>query len=181
VLSLSLSEEFAKELLHWRTSRPHEYPGSPLNGDDEFDPATGVAVGQAARNVKLAEDDYLFDRLADQPGFCVLVFAGASGVTPKLASLLLAAAQTPFPVVRAIIGTHVAGVRGELAELTLEDRAGRIARKYGAGPGNVYLLRPDRHVCARWRCADAARLRAALSHSASAPAPSSLRANPGMS
>jgi 3-(3-hydroxy-phenyl)propionate hydroxylase len=162
VLSLSLSEDFAKDLLHWRTSRPHQYHGSPLNGDDEFEPATGVAVGEAARNVKLAEDDYLFDRLAARPGFCVLAFAGADGVTPQLASLLVAAAEAPFPVIRAIIGAHVAGLPGELAELTLEDRAGRIARKYAAAPGSVYLLRPDRHVCARWRCADPARLRAAF-------------------
>jgi 3-(3-hydroxy-phenyl)propionate hydroxylase len=76
-------------------------------------------------------------------------------------------------VVRAIIGTHVAGLPGELAELTLVDRAGRIARKYAAGPGSVYLLRPDGHVCARWRCADAARLRAAFRRAA--PAASNVR------
>jgi len=170
VLSLSLSEDFAEDLLHWRTSRPHEYRASPLNGESDAGLTAGVAIGQAARNVKLGEDDYLFDRLGARPGFCVIVFAGGDGVTPELAALLRVAAEPPFPVVRALIGERLAGVPGELAELTVEDEAGRIARKYGAEPGTVYLLRPDRHVCARWRLADGAGLRAALLHAAASQA-----------
>ena len=91
-----------------------------------------------------------------------MVFAGPDGLTPEIGSLLRAAAALPFPVVRALIGERVAAVGGEVAELTLTDGTGRIARKYAAAPGTVYLLRPDRYVCARWRRADAARLLAAL-------------------
>jgi len=36
------------------------------------------------------------------------------------------------------------------------------AQRYDARDGTVYLLRPDQHVCARWRRADAGRVRAAL-------------------
>jgi 3-(3-hydroxy-phenyl)propionate hydroxylase len=36
------------------------------------------------------------------------------------------------------------------------------AARYDARPGTVYLLRPDQHVCARWRRFDAARVRAAI-------------------
>jgi 3-(3-hydroxy-phenyl)propionate hydroxylase len=170
VLSLSLSEDFAKDLLHWRTSRPHEYRASPLHGEEaESELAGGVAIGQAARNVKLAEEDYLFDRLGARPGFCVVVFAGPEGVTPELIALLRAAAEPPFPVIRALIGERLAGLPDELTELTLEDPTGRIARKYAAEPGTVYLLRPDRHVCARWRQADPGRLRAAFCRAAASP------------
>jgi hypothetical protein len=55
------------------------------------------------------------------------------------------------------------------AELTLIDAAGHIARKYAAEPGTVYVLRPDRHVCARWRRADAGRVCAALRRAAGLP------------
>jgi 3-(3-hydroxy-phenyl)propionate hydroxylase len=36
------------------------------------------------------------------------------------------------------------------------------AARYDAQPGTVYLLRPDQHVCARWRHFDPARVRAAI-------------------
>jgi 3-(3-hydroxy-phenyl)propionate hydroxylase len=38
------------------------------------------------------------------------------------------------------------------------DGAQRIAAKYGAHAGTVYVLRPDLHVCARWLNADAAQV-----------------------
>ena len=42
------------------------------------------------------------------------------------------------------------------------DAEGVAARRFDARPGTTYLLRPDQHVCARWRSFDAARIRAAL-------------------
>jgi 3-(3-hydroxy-phenyl)propionate hydroxylase len=35
-------------------------------------------------------------------------------------------------------------------------------QRYDALPGTVYLLRPDQHVCARWRQPTAANIRAAI-------------------
>jgi 3-(3-hydroxy-phenyl)propionate hydroxylase len=43
--------------------------------------------------------------------------------------------------------------------------AGELAtQRYDAQPGTVYLLRPDQHVCARWRQPTAADIRTAIDH-----------------
>ena len=44
----------------------------------------------------------------------------------------------------------------------LEDAEGLAWERYDGGEGGFYLLRPDQHVCARWRTADPARILAAL-------------------
>ena len=44
----------------------------------------------------------------------------------------------------------------------LEDAEGLIAQRLDATPGTAYLLRPDQHVCARWRQPSEAQVRAAL-------------------
>jgi 3-(3-hydroxy-phenyl)propionate hydroxylase len=53
-------------------------------------------------------------------------------------------------------------VRG--ARLTFPDADGHLRQRYGiTAHGGAYLLRPDQHICARWRQLDAARLQATLS------------------
>jgi 3-(3-hydroxy-phenyl)propionate hydroxylase len=49
-----------------------------------------------------------------------------------------------------------------LALSWVEDHEGLVARRYDARPGTAYLVRPDQHVCARWRRFDAGAVRAAL-------------------
>jgi 3-(3-hydroxy-phenyl)propionate hydroxylase len=44
----------------------------------------------------------------------------------------------------------------------LRDAQGLLAQRFDAQPGTAYLLRPDQHVCARWRAVSAADARAAL-------------------
>ena len=44
----------------------------------------------------------------------------------------------------------------------LEDAQGLARKRYDARPGTVYLLRPDQHVCARWRTFDLASVRMAI-------------------
>jgi 3-(3-hydroxy-phenyl)propionate hydroxylase len=152
VLSFSLSEDFLKDLMHWRTSRPHDYHNSPLNSFPEADAAFdgGVACGQALRNVKLGADDYLFDRIGSGAGFHLIVFVGEGGLTEKLEEILTVTAGQPYPVIRVIVGAGAPADEPH-AELTIIDVEGRISSKYAAAAGTVYLVRPDLHVCARWR------------------------------
>ena len=151
VLSFSLSEDFLKDLLHWRTSRPHDYHNSPLNtfldADRKFD--GGVGLGQPLRNVKLASNDYFLDRIGSRAGFHLIVFVGERGLTPSLGEILSASANEPFPIFRTVIGVSAPAAAG-LADVIITDEEGRISGKYEGIPGTVYLVRPDLHVCARW-------------------------------
>ncbi|MDB5821183.1 MAG: putativev FAD-dependent monooxygenase, partial [Rhizobacter sp.] len=55
-----------------------------------------------------------------------------------------------------------ASASSESSLVVLQDIDGLAARRYDARPGTVYLLRPDQHVCARFRDASAAALQAAV-------------------
>ena len=44
----------------------------------------------------------------------------------------------------------------------LADPTGLAAQRYDAQPGTAYLVRPDHHVCARWRAPTAVAIRAAI-------------------
>jgi 3-(3-hydroxy-phenyl)propionate hydroxylase len=49
-----------------------------------------------------------------------------------------------------------------VARASVEDSEGLVAQRYDAQPGTFYLIRPDQHVCARWRQLDPSKVRAAL-------------------
>ena len=85
-------------------------------------------------------------------GFTLLAFDAAIDAG-DVASL--ARGRIPCAVV-AVGGTVAQGV------IALEEAAGLARRRYDALPGTVYLLRPDQHVCARWRAFDPLRVRAAI-------------------
>ena len=46
--------------------------------------------------------------------------------------------------------------------IVAHDVEGLAATRFDARPGSAYLVRPDQHVCARWRQVDALSVHAAL-------------------
>jgi 3-(3-hydroxy-phenyl)propionate hydroxylase len=62
VLELSLTQNFVKPLLHWRTSKPQSYPSSPLTTND----------GATLPNMKF-ETGFLLDKFVDIYGFSLLI------------------------------------------------------------------------------------------------------------
>ena len=45
--------------------------------------------------------------------------------------------------------------------LTVEDAEGLLAQRFDGEPETAYLIRPDQHVCARWRSPNAPAIRGA--------------------
>jgi 3-(3-hydroxy-phenyl)propionate hydroxylase len=66
--------------------------------------------------------------------------------------------------------TLVVAAQGQGGPGMFEDSAGLFAARYDATPGSFYLLRPDQHVCARWRSFNQQAVRAALARASGNPA-----------
>ncbi|MEY4737507.1 MAG: 3-(3-hydroxy-phenyl)propionate/3-hydroxycinnamic acid hydroxylase [Pseudomonadota bacterium] len=160
VLSLSLTQPFVGPLYHWRTSRPHEYGTSPLNctDDDNLLFAQGPGHGAPPVNVRLAEDDYLLDHV--DHSFTLLYFTQTPALPDDLCGVAKTLRAEGFAL--RILAVCDAGPVAE-AGTTLADPHGHVRQRYGVNTaGAAYLLRPDQHICARWKTLDATRLRAAL-------------------
>ena len=152
-LSLAITQTFVRPLLHWRTSRPHEYVNSILNSpeDDNSLFAAGPADGAVMQNVRLGDDRYLMDMPVRS--FCLLYFTN-DGVVPD-------------SIEQIVQDWRVRGIELKLATVgqggEVDDPLGRVWSAYGARhAGAAYLVRPDQHVCARWLSVTPPRLDAAL-------------------
>ena len=85
-------------------------------------------------------------------GFTLLAFGGP--IAPEAVEAL-GSATIPCRVMAVAPGPSAcAGA--------IVDREGLAAKRYDAKEGTVVLLRPDQHVCARWRRFDLERVRAAI-------------------
>lgn len=135
-LSLALSRPFVRPLLHWRTSRPHDYLASSLTSPDQdaVQFGGGPVPGAVAPSVKLGENQYLLDVLCT--GFTLLLFTGQP-VPNTLIALADAWCTKGIGLVILPIERNVAG--------------GAAWLRFGVHvEGAAYLVRPDQHVCARW-------------------------------
>jgi len=156
VLALARDHPFARRMVNsGRLSVPAVLSDSPLNTPDrDLDFACGpgaMVPGAPAADapIKGLDGDWLLDYLG---GDFVLLEFGATLPAGDVAAL--AASSIPCRVVQVGEASHGGS--------TLEDARGLAATRYDARPGTVYLVRPDQHICARWREFDVARVRAAI-------------------
>jgi 3-(3-hydroxy-phenyl)propionate hydroxylase len=157
VLSLAKHHAFARKLVNsGRLSVPHVYRASPLNTPDRPGESFAGAMvpGAPAADAPVAGPGapWLLRHLHE--GFTLLAFEAA--VSPDAAAAL-ARDAIPCRVVRIEAGgSRVDGMTG------LQDVEGVARERYDGRPGTCYLLRPDQHVCARWRHFDVDGVRAAI-------------------
>ncbi|MEP7061593.1 MAG: FAD-dependent oxidoreductase [Betaproteobacteria bacterium] len=169
VLQLAKHHGFARRLVNsGRLSTPAVLADSPLNTPDrdiDFPRAPGaMEPGAAAADAPVdgPEGPWLLRYL--ERGFTLLAF----GPVPAAEVATLARGEVPVRVVevRAAVATPVSRDDGHDAKdsgaLTVGDVDGLVAARYAARPGTCYLVRPDQHVCARWRSFDATAVRAAV-------------------
>jgi 3-(3-hydroxy-phenyl)propionate hydroxylase len=139
-LDLARAHPFARRIVNsGRLSVPATLYDSPLNTPDRDAFDSAMVPGAPAVDAPLGDGTWLLRQVAGN-GFTALVFDGdAAAVTAGSTGLV------PIAVVKL-------------------PASGMAAKRYDAKPGTVYLLRPDQHVCARWRSPTSDDVGAALRH-----------------
>ena len=151
VLALAREHRFARALVNsGRLSLPTAHANSALNTPDadafEGGPAPGSAAIDAPVTTAPGRDGWLLQALAGDR-FTLLVHGDAHGA----AVAPLADADLPPLALRRVVSAGATGANGHAEPGTLVDREGLVAQRWDLRPGTTYLLRPDQHVCARWR------------------------------
>lgn len=129
VLALASQAEFARRMINSGRLSVATVYDTPLSTPDEDtfvgSAKLGAPVPDAPVRGKDGRGGYLLENLAVE--FTLLyVRNGAPAVAPK-------------------------GVRLAVIGEDMIDSEGRFAERFDATPGAAYLLRPDQHLCARWR------------------------------
>jgi 3-(3-hydroxy-phenyl)propionate hydroxylase len=140
VLDLARDHPFARRIVNsGRLSTATHLASSPLSTPDADTFEGGLAPGAPAADAPMSRGGtptWLLRELGDD--FALLVFGSAPEWTRRL------------PVKTVAVDDDV-----------LADVEGWAARRYAAAPGAAYLIRPDRHVAARWHAPTEAAVRAA--------------------
>ena len=163
VLQLAHDHPFARTLVNsGRLSTPATLASSRLNTPDAYRFEGPMVPGTACPDapITIAGDPaWLLDQLRGD--FTLLHFAGGGALDRSLADL----ARLPLPI-RLVIVTSGASERSIDIDdaIVARDVEGYVARRFDAHPGTTVLLRPDQHVCARWRRFDMEDVQVALAH-----------------
>jgi len=159
VLQLAQKHPFARKLVNsGRLSVPAHYTGSSLNTADSDVFAGLMEPGAPMDDAPIVVDGrpgWLLDQLGNR--FQLLLYADDPERVPLDAFAALKDARIPVePIIVSPNAARRGGVR------VLQDVKGLFAKRYDARDGTAWLARPDQHVCARWRAADPAKVRAAV-------------------
>ena len=181
VLALSKRHAFARTLVNsGRLSVPAVLHGSALNTPDSDAFEGRMLPGAPAADAPVARpgqgSTWLLRQLG--PGFNLLLARSAQtpGLLAALAEVVLPADLQVLHVLQVVQVLQVPQVVPVVPVLptetepppddgqTLVDIQGLVAQRYDLQPGSAVLLRPDQHVCARWRSPTAAAIDTAMRH-----------------
>ncbi|MBV8577186.1 MAG: FAD-dependent oxidoreductase [Acetobacteraceae bacterium] len=162
-LELARDCDFARRLVNsGRLSLPSTYRNSPLNtpDNDRFEGAMEPGAPAVDAPIRLeGRPDWFLGQTGDS--FTGLYFGDGSKRDLDRLRAPYELRESSVPLRMLLI--RPSGATGEIRGLNaVEDSEGLLTRRYDARRGTVYLLRPDQHVCGRWRRFDADWVHAAL-------------------
>lgn len=172
VLTLARRHVFARRLVNsGRLSVPALLRESTLNTPDRDRFEGAMMPGASCVDAPVTRDgmqDWLLGHIGSR--FTVLVFAASEGLRSDEKAAIERARSRGVPMQIVVVGPSETSPGGEqwIADATaidaqaLRDANGLAAERYDGAAGTVYLMRPDQHVCARWRHASANDIEAAL-------------------
>jgi 3-(3-hydroxy-phenyl)propionate hydroxylase len=161
VLELARAQPFARRLVNsGRLSVPAFYEQSPLNTPDNAVFASTMVPGAPVDDAPLSLDGrgvWLLDQLGNR--FQLLLYALEPGhLDPRKIAALT---QGPTGIdLQVVSPPHASG--DPVGLCVLHDEKGLFKQRFDARDGSAWLLRPDQHLCARWRACDPADVRAAV-------------------
>ncbi len=154
-LQLAQKHAFARKLVNsGRLSVPSYYVDSPLNTPDVDEFSGSMEPGAPLDDAPVSVDgraSWLLDHIGNR--FQLMVYCDDAS------TLDLALLRSVENVEVVVVTSREQSLKGLTV---LHDVKGRFAQRFDAKHGTSYLVRPDQHVCARWRTFDAARANAAL-------------------
>jgi 3-(3-hydroxy-phenyl)propionate hydroxylase len=164
VLKLSRHHPFARQLTNsGRLSVPAVLRDSPLNtaDHDRFDGAMvpGASCVDAPVQVD-GQAGWLLPQLGQQ--FTGVLFCGEQGIDPATRAALDALRAGPIPLKLVVVTRGDAQAAALPGMHVVHDAEGLANARYDATHGTFYLVRPDQHVCARWRQVDMSAVEHAL-------------------